>query len=140
MGNLSYDPECPSGDRMPSLANYHFTENANVFSIPGTLHDNRTAGPMSICCAPSTVQAIDGCYLWCHVPARHLEKGVENTSSSMIRCLHENDLSEEIKGFQLYSSSASHPVQHCRPSATHLGFLLLLISYVTNSFVGMGVL
>ncbi|KAK4031247.1 hypothetical protein C8A01DRAFT_21506, partial [Parachaetomium inaequale] len=50
----------------PSLPIPH---DINVVATPG---NDTSYAPMAICCAPSTVQIVDRCYLWCDIPKRVL--------------------------------------------------------------------
>lgn len=60
---------CPLGNSaLPSIVTLPIPQNINVMVRMGTSTSNLA---MSTCCAPSRVQIVDGCYLWCEVPRRY---------------------------------------------------------------------
>ncbi|KAG7285286.1 hypothetical protein NEMBOFW57_009908 [Staphylotrichum longicolle] len=71
---------CPGGNSaLPSIVTLPIPQNINVMVRTGTNTSNLA---MSTCCAPSRVQIVDGCYLWCEVPRRYFN-GSSNRDNVM---------------------------------------------------------
>ncbi len=59
---------CRPYSEMPDISTLPIPQNINVVSTPGS---NTSYPPMERCCAPSLVQIVDRCYLWCEIPKRY---------------------------------------------------------------------
>ncbi len=99
---------CPaSPTSMPDFSTLPIPQNVNVFGTPG--NDTSAYPPMTACCAPNPVQIVDGCYLWCELPAQYFNgtSGKQGAEDAFKACLAENKGTEEgerISGFQMNSA------------------------------------
>ena len=82
-GNMTC-PLGPSG--VPAIAALPVPQNINVVVRPGV---STTKEAMAACCAPSRVQIVDGCYLWCEIPARYFNHSANHDTvvQQMTSCI-----------------------------------------------------
>ncbi|KAK3905730.1 hypothetical protein C8A05DRAFT_12486 [Staphylotrichum tortipilum] len=77
----------------PLLSSLPIPQNINVVSTPG----NDTSWPgMVVCCTPNPVQIVNGCYLWCEVPARYFNgTSSRDAESDVMSCVMRNANDED---------------------------------------------
>ncbi len=74
---------------IPDISTLPIPHTINAVATPG---NDTSYAPMVTCCAPSRVQIVDGCYLWCEIPARYYGKdgkaSKEDAQRDVSSCLH----------------------------------------------------
>lgn len=84
--------------------------------------------PMEICCEPSRVQIVDGCYLWCELPERYFngtdKEGARTSSSSCMNLNTRESGDRRIEGWQMNGAGARLTVG----SAKQIGLWVLALS------------
>ncbi len=88
MSNITTPPSplCLGPTAMADISTMPIPQNINVFVRPG----NDTANiAMTNCCAPSRVQIVDGCYIWCEIPKRYFNNTKDHgtISAEMSSCM-----------------------------------------------------
>ncbi|KAK3900372.1 hypothetical protein C8A05DRAFT_36000 [Staphylotrichum tortipilum] len=109
--NTATPSSCGPPTSIPDFSNLPIPNTINVVATPG---NDTSYPPMVTCCAPSRVQIVDGCYLWCEIPARYYGKdgkgSKDDARSDVSSCLRSsrrgNGSGEEehggrIVGFQM---------------------------------------
>ena len=88
---------------------------------------------MSRCCAPSRVQIVDGCYLWCEVPQRYFDGSTDESgvTYSFLACIRtanigRNATDESIMTGWQYNTGAR--AAGTMATAKQMGLWLLLVS------------
>ncbi|KAH6846956.1 hypothetical protein B0I37DRAFT_134612 [Chaetomium sp. MPI-CAGE-AT-0009] len=113
---------CPPPTSIPDISNLPIPQDINVMATPG---NDTSYRPMEVCCEPSRVQIVDGCYLWCELPERYFngtdKEGARASSSSCL--LRESD-DRRIIGWQMNGAGARPAVG----SAKQIGFWVLALS------------
>ena len=93
-GNIT----CPLGpSAAPSIAALPVPQNINIILRPGV---STTREAMAACCAPSPVQLVDGCYLWCEIPARYFNNSASHDAvvGQMTSCIRAEDKRRNFTG------------------------------------------
>ncbi|KAK3290596.1 uncharacterized protein B0H64DRAFT_446908 [Chaetomium fimeti] len=79
---------CP-GAAIPDISNLPIPHDINLMVIPGA----STQDPaMVVCCEPNPVQIVNGCWLWCEVPASYFVNGTPDNAvqQAVATCLRTN--------------------------------------------------
>lgn len=93
---------CPSA-AVPDISSLPVPHDINLMIVPGT---NTQDPAMTVCCEPNPVQTIDGCWLWCELPASYWVNGttpndaVQQASGSCLRVNGRNFTESRITGWQ----------------------------------------
>ncbi len=116
---------CRPKTEMPDFVNLPIPQNINVFGTPG--HDT-SYYPMAACCAPSLVQIVDRCYLWCEIPKRYFNGTDKNgardaITSCMVLQMYKNETEGRIMGVQMNGVGRVGV-----GSVTRVGILVLALS------------
>ncbi len=82
---------------IPAIESLPIPQNINVMVPTGT---NTSNYAMTTCCAPSRVQIVDGCYLWCEVPRRYFNNSASHNdvTSSMLACIRAANRGKDTSG------------------------------------------
>ena len=67
---------------------------------------NTSNDATTTCCAPSRVQIVDGCYLWCEVPRRYFNGSASrgDVSGSMSLCVRAANRGKDTSGESVITS------------------------------------
>ncbi|KAL1893269.1 hypothetical protein Sste5346_006445 [Sporothrix stenoceras] len=113
----------PGGNFMPDLKSLDIPHDVRVAVIPGT---NTSAPWMVNCCYPNVPNLVDGCYLYCVVPANISNiDDFTNCLTRLNRPLNES----RIVGF---SNDAAPGHKSPTMSVTQLGVLVLVVSGISS--------
>jgi hypothetical protein len=111
---------------MPAIESLPIPQNINAIVLPGT---NTSDPAMVTCCAPNRVQIVDGCYLWCEIPASYLDgtddAGARSATSSCLEEHGRNYKESRITGWQFNAGTRAGA-----GSAKQLGLWALALSGV----------
>lgn len=109
---------------MPAIEALPIPQDINVIALPGT---NTSDPAMVTCCAPNRVQIVDGCYLWCEIPASYFngtdDEGAQQGTSSCLRVNGRNYNESRITGWQFNAAARAGT-----GSAKQLGLWMLALS------------
>jgi hypothetical protein len=111
---------------MPAIESLPIPQNINAIVLPGT---NTSDPAMVTCCAPNRVQIVDGCYLWCEIPASYFvgsdDAGARSATSSCLEEHGRNYKESRITGWQFNAGTRAGA-----GSAKQLGLWALALSGV----------
>ena len=95
---------CPALNALPNLNDYPISSKVDYVYIHG---QNVSDAAMTDCCAPNSVNLVDGCYEWCELPARYTNTSMarHNAMADFNTCLQRNGKKVLILGANIRSSA-----------------------------------